>query len=47
MYKFKIGNYVSELIEATTEAIAKIQLAEHLGIELRDLPRNIETFKLD
>lgn len=46
MYKFKKGSWVSELIEASSEAIARTKLAELLGCELRELPRDMEVFHL-
>ena len=45
MYKFKINDYVTDIIEASSEALAKIKLAELWGCDVSQLPK-METYEL-
>jgi len=45
MYKFKINDYVTDIIKASSEEIAKYKLAKAWGCKISQLPK-METYKL-
>ena len=45
MYKFKINDYVTDIIEASSEALAKIKLAKMWDCDVSQLPK-METYEL-